>query len=162
MCGCSTGGSFTSVEAVQAPLDGKSIGGYVRGLTSGSTTAGPIWGNTFKAIAQWLPDDDFVRPSSSDVAGLLIPVPSVSGLSYDDAKARVEAAGFTAVRGPSRSSGVARGLVAFAYPGEAAGEGDTITLYLSRGPKKERKPKGGGGGGGGGKPGDGNNGRGND
>lgn len=159
----------------QDTLDYKSIGGYVRGSTSGSTTAGPIWGDTFKAIAQWLPDDDFVRPSSSDVAGLLIPVPSVSGLSYDDAADRVEAAGFTPVRGPARSSGVPRGLVAFAFPGEVAGEGDTITLYISSGPKKERNRGGGGGGGGGGDGGgggggggrgggggDGNNGRGND
>ncbi|QSR24522.1 glycosyl transferase [Nocardioides aromaticivorans] len=143
-------------------LDYKSVGGQTLYTSSGSTTAGPIWGDTFKAIAQWLPDDDFTRPSSSDVAGLLIPVPSVSGLSYEDAKDRVEAAGFTAVRGPSRTSGVARGLVAYAYPGDRAGAGDTITLYISSGPKKERKPKGGGGGKpGGGKPGDGNNGRGN-
>lgn len=138
-------------------LDNKSVGGQTLYDSSGSRTAGPIWGDAFKAIAQWLPDDDFVRPSSTDVAGLLIPVPSVSGLSYDEAKDRIEAAGFTAVRGPSRNSSIARGLVAFAYPGDRAGAGDTITLYISSGPKKERKPKGGGG-----KPGDGNNGRGND
>jgi membrane peptidoglycan carboxypeptidase len=152
----------------QDTLDFKSIGGYVRGSTSGSTTAGPIWGDAFKAIAQWLPDDDFTRPSSSDVAGLLIPVPSVSGLSYDDARDRIEAAGFTAVRGSARASRVRRGLVAYAFPDNAAGAGDTITLYISSGPKR----RGGGGGGDDGGNGrgnggnnggdDGNNGRGND
>src|SRR5690606_6997156 len=114
-------------------LDYKYVGGRTLYSSSGSTTAGPIWGDTFKAIAQWLPDDDFVRPSSSDVAGLLVPVPSVGGLSYDEAADRVEAAGFTAVRGPSRTSGYQRGLVAYAYPGDKAGEGDTITLYISSG-----------------------------
>lgn len=143
-------------------LDYKSVGGQTLYDSSGSRTAGPIWGDTFKAIAQWLPDDDFVQPSSSDVAGLLIPVPSVSGLSYEEAADRVEAAGFTAVRGPSRASSVGRGLVAYAYPGDRAGAGDTITLYISSGPKKERNRGGGGGGGGGGRGNDGNNGRGND
>lgn len=141
-------------------LDYKSVGGQTLYTSSGSTTAGPIWGDAFKAIAQWLPDEDFERPSSTDVAGLLIPVPSVSGLSYEDAADRIEAAGFTPVRGPSRTSGVDRGLVAFAYPDDRAGAGDTITLYISSGPKKERKPGGGGGGGGGGGD-DGNSGRGN-
>ena len=129
----------------QDTLDGKSIGGYVRGLTSGSTTAGPIWGRTFQAIAQWLPDDDFTRPSSGDVAGLLIPVPSVAGKSYDDAKATLEGLGFEVARGPSVNSGYARGLVSYSSPGAGSGlgEGDRITLYLSNGtPKKERKPKG--------------------
>lgn len=145
----------------QDTLDFKSIGGYVRGSTSGSTTAGPIWGDTFKAIAQWLPDDDFVRPSSTDIQGLLIPVPSVSGLSYDEAKDRIEAAGFTAARGPARSSRVRRGLVAYAFPGDAAGAGDTITLYISSGPKR-RTPNNDDGPGNSGDGGDGNNGRGND
>ncbi|HWJ65929.1 MAG TPA: transglycosylase domain-containing protein [Nocardioides sp.] len=144
----------------QDTLDGKSIGGYVRGSTSGSTTAGPIWGDTFKAIAQWLPDEDFVQPSTSDIAGLLIPVPAVGGLTYEEAADRVEDAGFTAVRGPSRTSGYGAGLVAYAYPGDVAGEGDTITLYISSGPKKERKPRGDRDGGGGQRD-DRNNGRGN-
>ncbi|TWG95594.1 membrane peptidoglycan carboxypeptidase [Nocardioides sp. J9] len=141
-------------------LDYKYVGGRTLYSSSGSTTAGPIWGDTFKAIAQWLPDDDFVRPSSSDVAGLLVPVPSVGGLSYDEAADRVEAAGFTAVRGPSRTSGYQRGLVAYAYPGDKAGEGDTITLYISSGPKEQRKPKGNKGNRGRGGDGPGNNGRG--
>ena len=129
----------------QDTLDFKSIGGYVRGSTSGSTTAGPIWGDTFKAIAQWLPDDDFTRPSSTDVAGLLTPIPSVAGQSYDDAKATLEGAGFRVSRGPSVDSRYERGLVAYTSPGSGSGlgAGDTVTVYLSDGsPKKERKPKG--------------------
>ncbi|MEV5003266.1 transglycosylase domain-containing protein [Nocardioides sp. LML1-1-1.1] len=131
----------------QDTLDGKSIGGYVRGSTSGSTTAGPIWGNTFKAVAQYLPDDDFVRPSSSDVAGLLVPVPSVAGKSYDDAKATLEGLGFEVARGPMVDSGYARGLVSYSNPsaGTGLGAGDTVTLYLSDGtPKAKGKPKGNG------------------
>jgi membrane peptidoglycan carboxypeptidase len=142
-------------------LDYKSVGGQTLYTSSGSTTAGPIWGDAFKTIAQWLPDDDFERPSSTDVAGLLIPVPSVGGLTYDEAADRIEAAGFTAVRGGSRTSGYRRGLVAYAYPDDRAGAGDTITIYISSGPKA-RKPKGKPRNGGGNPPpDDGNNGRGN-
>ena len=126
----------------QDTLDFKSIGGYVRNLTSGSTTAGPIWGDAFKAIAQWLPDDDFTRPSSTDVAGLLIPVPSVAGKSYEDAKATLEGLGFQVNRGRTVDSSYARGLVASSYPaaGSSLGDGDSITLYLSDGTPKA-KPK---------------------
>lgn len=130
-------------------LDGKSVGGSTLYTSSGSTTAGPIWGDTFKAIAQWLPDDDFTRPSSTDVAGLLTTIPSVAGQSYDDAKATLEGAGFRVARGPSVDSRYPRGLVAYTSPGSGSGlgAGDTVTVYLSDGtPKKERKPKGNGGG----------------
>ncbi len=131
----------------QDTLDGKSIGGRLRGSTSGSTTAGPIWGNTFKAVAQYLADEDFVRPSSSDVAGLLVPVPSVAGKSYDDAKGILEGLGFEVARGPLVDSGYARGLVSYSSPsaGTGLGAGDTVTLYLSNGtPKAKGKPKGNG------------------
>ena len=66
------------------------------------------------------------------------------------------------MRGGSRTSGYRRGLVAYAYPGDVAGEGDTITIYISSGPKA-RKPKGNrdNGPGNGDNGGDGNNGRGN-
>ncbi|MCX6398563.1 MAG: transglycosylase domain-containing protein [Propionibacteriales bacterium] len=128
----------------QDTLDGKSIGGYVRGSTSGSTTAGPIWGGTFQAIAEFLPDDDFVRPSSTDIAGVLVPVPSVAGRSYDDAQAALEALGFEVARGGNVDSGYRRGLVAYSSPGAGAslGSGDTVTLFISDGtPKKARKKK---------------------
>jgi len=128
----------------QATLDGKSIGGYVRGSTSGSTTAGPIWGNTFKAIAQWLPDDDFVQPSGTDINGLLVEIPPVGGKSYDDAKSQLEGLGFKVADGGMVDSGYARGLIAYSYPGagDRRASGDTITLYTSDGsPKVVKKPK---------------------
>ncbi|MDN5746034.1 MAG: PASTA domain-containing protein, partial [Nocardioidaceae bacterium] len=128
----------------QDTLDGKSIGGYVRGSTSGSTTAGPIWGNTFKAVAQWLPDKDFVKPSGTDIKGLLVSIPSVGGKGFDDAKSELEGLGFKVVRGSEVDSGYDRGLVAYSYPGSGAqlASGDTVTLYISDGtPKVVKKPK---------------------
>ncbi|MBM0124476.1 transglycosylase domain-containing protein [Pimelobacter simplex] len=124
-------------------LDGVSIGGAVRS-TSGSTTAGPIWGDAFKAVAPLLDDADFTRPSSSDIRGLLITVPAVSGKSYDDAKATLEGLGFAVVNGGVVDSAVGQGLVAWSAPGTGArlASGDTVTLYISDGtPKKKGKGK---------------------
>ncbi len=119
----------------QVTLDGKSIGGFVRGTTSGSTTAGPIWGDTFKAIAQFLPDDDFTRPSSVDVQGLVTAVPSVAGKSVDDARADLEDLGFEVNIGRVVDSRYRRGLVATTFPqaGAQLAPGDTVTLQISSG-----------------------------
>ncbi len=129
-------------------LDGKSVGGRTLYTSSGSTTAGPIWGDAFKAIAPFLEDVDFTRPSSVDIAGLLVSVPSVAGRSYDDARASLEALGFTVVRGRQVDSSYARGLVAYSSPGAGAqlASGDQVTLFISDGsPKKPKKGKGRGG-----------------
>jgi membrane peptidoglycan carboxypeptidase len=131
-------------------LDGKSVGGRTLYTSSGSTTAGPLWGDTFKAIAQYLEDEDFERPSGTDVAGVLTPVPSVAGRSYEDARATLEDLGFNVVRGGTVDSGYRAGLVAYSSPGSGAdlGAGDTVTLYISDGsPKaaKKKKKRGGGG-----------------
>ncbi|WP_408897822.1 penicillin-binding transpeptidase domain-containing protein [Nocardioides sp. R1-1] len=130
-------------------LDNKSVGGRTLYASSGSTTAGPIWGDAFKVIAQWLDDVDFTRPSTTDIRGLLITVPAVSGKSYDEAKAVLEGLGFNVVNGGEVDSAVAAGLVAWSAPGTGArlAAGDTVTLYISDGtPKKKKGKKGGGAG----------------
>jgi membrane peptidoglycan carboxypeptidase len=128
-------------------LDNKSVGGRTLYSSSGSTTAGPIWGDAFKVIAQWLPDADFIRPSSTDIRGLLVTVPSVAGKSYDSARSTLEGLGFTVVNGGNVDSSYQRGLVAYSAPGTGSrlATGDTVTLYVSDG--TPAKPKGGGNGG---------------
>ncbi|GAA3656430.1 transglycosylase domain-containing protein [Nocardioides ginsengisoli] len=142
-------------------LDGKSVGGRTLYSSSGSTTAGPIWGDTFKIIAQWLPDEAFVRPSTTDIRGLLVTVPSVAGQSYDSARSTLEGLGFTVVNGGNVDSSYQRGLVAYSAPGTGSrlATGDTVTLYVSDG--TPAKPKGGGGKGGKGGKGGRGGGRGN-
>jgi membrane peptidoglycan carboxypeptidase len=142
-------------------LDGKSIGGIVSS-TSGSGTAAPIWGDAFKAIAPFLPDETFVEPTSKDISGLLKYVPDVAGQSYESAAAEIEAAGLTPVDGGSDYSGYAEGTVAYTYPGVGAalGPGDQVTVVISAGPPPKRPPRGdnnGGGNNGGGNDGGGNN-----
>ncbi len=135
-------------------LDGKSVGGRTLYSSSGSTTAGPIWGDAFKAVSPLLDDLDFTRPSSTDIRGLLITVPSVSGKTFDDASAQLEGLGLTVANGGTVDSGVGAGLVAYSAPGAGGrlASGDTVTLYISNGtpPKKGKKKNRGNGGGGGG------------
>jgi membrane peptidoglycan carboxypeptidase len=129
-------------------LDGKLIGGYYQS-TSGSGTAAPIWGDAFKAIAPSLPDESFVTPSSSDVAGILNGVPYVSGYSVDDATRMLEDQGFKVVNGGYVNSEVGEGLVAYTSPGAGTewGSGDEVVIYISTGhvPKPPRNNNGGGG-----------------
>lgn len=142
-------------------LDGVTIhGSYLS--TSGSSTAGPIWGNTFKAIAQFLPGDDFVRPSSTDIRGVQVSVPPVAGKSIDSATATLEALGFTVDISSSVPSGYAKGTIAYSTPGSGTllGSGDTVVLHPSTGrpPRKNKGNKGKKGN----KGNNGNRGRGND
>ncbi|WP_240771024.1 transglycosylase domain-containing protein [Nocardioides sp. GY 10113] len=158
VAGVNSAGSPTS-------LDGVKIAGYYRS-TSGSTTAGPIWGDTFKAIAQDLPGDSFTKPSAEDIKGVLIPVPSVAGQSVEGATAILEDAGFGVANGGYVDSSLAEGTVAYTEPGAGTltGSGSTIVLKVSDGtpyvapkPPKKNKNNGGnnGGGNGGGPPGNG-------
>ncbi len=144
-------------------LDGKVIGGYVRPGTSGSQTAAPIWGATFRAVAPFLADEEFVQPSGDDIAGVLVPVPSVAGLSEEAATDVLEEAGFFVSNGGMVDSGYARGTVAYSAPGAGAmfGSGDFVTIYISDGtpkppPKPPKKNNNGGGNGNGNGGGNGN------
>ncbi|MEQ6902224.1 transglycosylase domain-containing protein [Nocardioides sp. YIM 152588] len=139
------------VNSVGSPisLDGVTIAGYYRS-TSGSTTAGPIWGDTFKAVAQYLPGDSFTKPSATEIKGVLVPVPSVAGQSVESATATLEEAGFLVTNGGYVDSGLAEGTVAYSEPGAGTmlGTGSTVTLKVSDGtpyvpPKKPKNNNGG-------------------
>lgn len=150
-------------------LRNQSVGGSNLGSASGSGTAGPMWGDAMKVIQQWLDDEDFVRPSGSDIAGLLVGIPDLGGQSIEAATRTLQDLGFIVQVGSPRPSSYAQGTVAYTYPGRGAelSSGDTVTIYPSTGtppapPKPKPKPKppttpttdgpgnGGGGGGGGG------------
>ncbi|WP_162602543.1 transglycosylase domain-containing protein [Nocardioides daejeonensis] len=132
-------------EGHPVTLVGKSIAGRTLYSASGSGTAGPMWGDAFKAVEQWLDDEQFVPPSSTEIAGVLITVPSVAGMSVSEATRVLENANFTVANGGYVDSGYARGNVAYTSPGggSQSSSGDTITLYVSDGtPKVEKKNQG--------------------
>jgi membrane peptidoglycan carboxypeptidase len=160
LAGAAAVGGFNEAGEPET-LDGKLIGGIIAS-TSGSSTAGPIWGDAFKAIAPFLEDATFVQPSGEDIDGVLVPVPYVSGYSVEEATDILEAEGFVVSNGGYVDSSVARGLVAYTAPGSSTmfGSGDTITLYVSDGspPPQPKPPRNNNGGGNGNGNGNGNGG----
>lgn len=151
-------------------LTGQTVGPNFISSASGSGFAAPIWGTAMRAVQGQLPDQDFVAPSASDIAGVPTTVPGVAGTSVESATQQLEAAGFVVSYGGYVASAITEGLVAYSSPGTGAivPSGSTVTIYQSNG--RPPRPQGGGGGGGGGGDdrggnggggGDGNNGRGN-
>jgi membrane peptidoglycan carboxypeptidase len=116
-------------------LNGQIVGGSYITRAFGSTQAGPIWGDTMKAVADLLPDQDFATPDPNQVQGRMVAVPSVAGLSTTDASARLREAGFLPSVGPYVDSSYAQGTVVYTSPGAGAtvGTGSSVTLYVSDG-----------------------------
>ena len=116
-------------------LEGATVGGRYIYSASGSGLAGPQWKLAMGAIDDFLPDKDFREPGSDVVEGDQGAVPSVAGQSVSDAEATLRAAGFNPVVGSYVDSGYTAGTVAGTFPGAgtAAGDGTTVTIYLSDG-----------------------------
>jgi hypothetical protein len=132
-------------------LNYQTVGGSTIYEAFGSTVAGPIWGDTFKAIAPILPDEDFQLPDSTTVAGIRVPVPYVSSCSsVDNARSVIEGAGLTAADGGYVDSSCPRGTISYIYPsgGNSLSPGDTVTYYVSDGSPPPPPPKHHNGGGG--------------
>ncbi len=125
-------------------LNNQTVGGVYISGAHGSTTAGPVWGDAMKAVERYLPDEDFTRPNQQTIQGLLVPVPSLYGLSTSAAAAALRQAGFNPVVGPTVDSGNSAGTVAYLSPssGGQAPTGSTVTIYVSDGtPYVAPKPK---------------------
>jgi membrane peptidoglycan carboxypeptidase len=135
-------------------LNGQTVGGvYIQGA-HGSTTAGPMWGDSMKVIQDYLPDAEFSSPNPQTIAGQSAIVPSVGGLGTDAAAAVLRKAGFTPVIGPTVDSSYPAGTAAYLSPGSGATAptGTTVTIYVSDGspyvapqppPKQQGGDKGG-------------------
>ena len=144
-------------------LNGQYVGGSYIDRAFGSTDAGPIWGEAMRVVQGYLPDVDFTSPDPNVVEGQLVTVPSVEGLSSDDASARLQDAGFTPVIGSYVDSSYSSGTAVYTSPGAGSvvGTGSSVTIYVSDGTPyvpPPSPPSGGGDNGGGGGNGGGGNG----
>jgi membrane peptidoglycan carboxypeptidase len=119
-------------------LNGQHLkGGYVV-TAHGSTTAGPMWGDAMHVIQQWLPNEDFVKPDPSVIAGIQVDVPSVGGMSISQAKSVLHGAGFNVTVGNRVYSGYSVGTVVYSNPSGKAAKGSPITIYPSAGPQPKK------------------------
>lgn len=146
----STAAMLAGANTVGQPisLNGQTVGGSYISRAFGSTQAGPIWGDSMRAIQGLLPDQDFAVPDPNAIAGRVITVPSVSGLGPTEAAARLREAGLLPSVGPYVDSSLSSGLVSYTSPGSGSsvGTGTPVTMYISDGSpaKPERRGRGNG------------------
>ncbi|MDF1603580.1 transglycosylase domain-containing protein [Nocardioides sp. YIM 152315] len=146
------------------PLAGQTIHGNYVYSVSGSGFAGPMWAQAMHAIQGSLESVDFTPPTETAVEGVPATVPSVGGMSMDEAERTIEQAGFNAIRGGTTYSDYSAGTAAYSSPsgGSSIAKGSVVTIYESNGqsPPKPPKPDKGGRGGGNGHGNGGGNGHG--
>jgi membrane peptidoglycan carboxypeptidase len=103
---------------------------------TGSGTAGPIWETAMKGAIKYVPQSRFVAPNDKTVRGNVKDLPSVSGLSPQDATNTLQQAGFQVTIAPGQvNSSEAAGTVAYTSPrrSDGAPEGSLVTLFISNG-----------------------------
>ncbi len=120
----------TNRKGNETSLNGQVIGGQRVYDAAGSLTAGPIWGDTMKAIQRWLPDKRFHAPPTRLVRGKQITVPDVRGVDAGTAADLLRTAGLQpqTVHGQNGS-----GRVVTQHPdaGTQVTAGSTVTLRTS-------------------------------
>jgi membrane peptidoglycan carboxypeptidase len=102
----------------------------------GSRLPGPIWKDVMSVQLEGMEPVGFEGPDYSQLPGMEIEVPRVSGLPVNEAVAALQGAGLqVAIRDGAVNSRVGAGLVAFTDPrsGSRTGPGATVTIYVSNG-----------------------------
>jgi len=107
-------------------------GGYLAGTGGGD--AGLIWKAAMKSALRDLPKTSFTQPSDEILEGVKVKVPDVSGMSYNEAKETLEAAGFSTQRWGIYSNYSVGTFLGISPPGTAT-KFSTISLKVSVGPK---------------------------
>ncbi len=107
-------------------------GGYLAGTGGGD--AGLIWKAAMKSALRDLPKTSFTQPSDEILEGVKVKVPDVSGMSYNEAKETLEAAGFSTQRWGIYSN-YSVGTFLGISPSGTATKFSTISLKVSVGPK---------------------------
>ena len=128
---------------VQNPMSNVTINGTYYSYVFGSTLPGPIWETAMRGALADVPPSSFVGLDPELIDGDAVTVPSVTGLSQQQAVARLEAVGLTVeVADYTVASSAAEGTAAYTSPGAGAGvsPGTPVTLYLSSGVAPEPSP----------------------
>ncbi|GAA1651822.1 transglycosylase domain-containing protein [Kribbella alba] len=117
-------------------LIGQTLDGKKMSDASGSGTAGPIWQTAMKGALKGLPTTHFAAPNDQTVRGNVKDLPSVAGLSPQDATNTLQQAGFQVTIAPGQvDSQESAGTVAYTSPrrSDGAPDGSLVTLYISNG-----------------------------
>jgi membrane peptidoglycan carboxypeptidase len=92
-----------------------------------------IWSAIMTVADNKYGGDAFPEPDASAFKQVLIDIPQVTGLSLDEARKAIEAAGFIYEQGPEVDSDQAKGTAAGTDPSGQAGRGSVIRVLVSNG-----------------------------
>jgi len=107
---------------------------------SGGQDAGGIWKAAMKAALKDVPPSSFEKPNQRILEGEKVPVPSVAGMSEQEAKDALEAAGFTPGRWEQFSNQPAGTYLGKVSPSGSAAKYSTVNLVYSKGPLPSNNP----------------------
>jgi membrane peptidoglycan carboxypeptidase len=120
------------------PLTNRVIGGVYYGDVCGGCLPGPIWQQMMSNTLEGTPATSFTSAADDVRSGTAINVPSVTGMSVDQARQALRDAGLDAVVSDSQVyvTYAPAGTVAYSYPGKDAQvyPGQRVVLYVSAGP----------------------------
>jgi membrane peptidoglycan carboxypeptidase len=144
------------------PMANVTINGIYRTAWAGSTLPGPIWKVAMQGALADMPVEYFTPLDPELIDGAQLTLPSLAGLTPEEAVKRLDALGMrSTVSETEVSSYQPEGTVAYSTPGAGStvSPGATVTLYLSNGvpPPPEPEESDGNNGDGGGNGGDGGN-----
>jgi membrane peptidoglycan carboxypeptidase len=105
--------------------------GYVSGW--GSELSAPIWKKIMDGTLAGQPFRNFPDPSDRVMNGVTVAVPSVTGLTVNEAKARLEAAGFATGAVIEKPSNAPKGTVIGTDPAYRAPKGTAVAVIVSNG-----------------------------
>lgn len=120
------------------PMQGIPINGVTRRNVYGSTIAGPTWKRFMERALAPYPGLGFPEPPRQYLTGVQVRVPSVSGMTIQQAEQTLDEAGFnTTLGGPVYSSSVGAGLAASTDPptGTELTRGGSVRIFPSAGPE---------------------------
>ena len=107
---------------------------------SGGKDAGGIWRAAMTAALKDVPKTSFEAPNQRVLEGEKVPIPSVAGMSYEQAKQTLEDAGFTTARMDVFSPQPAGTYLGKISPSGSAAKFSTIRMQFSKGPQPTTAP----------------------
>jgi membrane peptidoglycan carboxypeptidase len=117
-----------------ARLENLTIGGtFYPGEIFGATIAAPIWKQIMDRASDGMPFRDFDEPDSRVQFGDFASIPSVAGMSLEDAMAALTAAGFKPAVGAAVNSSIPVGMALRTQPDSRALRGSKVMIVISTG-----------------------------
>ena len=107
---------------------------------SGGKDAGGIWRAAMTAALKNVPHTSFEAPNQRVLEGEKVPIPSVAGMSYEQAKQTLEDAGFTTAKMEAFSPQPAGTYLGKISPSGSAAKFSTIRMQFSKGPQPTTAP----------------------